>query len=117
MSAWQIVGIGRSTADGFGAAFECLCRAELRCRERGTGIRKGYIAAWLCVGAWGLLITAAFVFFPEMIARCFFHEPEAIAIAVEYRIIIGFSEAFMSVELTDGGSIVRPWKDTSVQCD
>ena len=39
------------------------------------------------------------------IARIFFHEPKAIATSVEYLIIIGFSEAFMCVELTTVGAL------------
>lgn len=34
-----------------------------------------------------------------------FHEPKAIATSVEYLIIIGFSEAFMCVELTTVGAL------------
>ncbi len=100
----QIESVSWNTADGFGAALNAFVGQNYGAGKKDR-IRKGYIAAWLCVGAWGLLITAAFVFFPETIARCFFHEPEAIAIAVEYLIIIGFSEAFMSVELTTVGAL------------
>ena len=57
------------------------------------------------VGIWGLLISAVFICIPEPIARIFFHEPKAIATSVEYLIIIGFSEAFMCVELTTVGAL------------
>ena len=68
-------------------------------------VRKGYKAALWSVGTWGLFITAIFVFAPKAIAEIFFHEPRAIAIAVGYLVIIGFSEAFMSVELMTVGAL------------
>ena len=68
-------------------------------------VKKGYRASLWTVGAWGLLITMAFVFAPEPIARIFFHEPEAISIAVGYLIIIGFCEGFMCEELMTVGAL------------
>ena len=72
---------------------------------RNDRVRKGYKASLWTVGIWGLLISAVFIWVPEPIARIFFHEPAAIATAVEYLIIIGFSEAFMCVELTTVGAL------------
>ena len=59
----------------------------------------------ITVGVWGLFITLLFVCFPEQISGVFFHEPTAIATAVGYMIIIGYSEAFMSVELMTVGAL------------
>ena len=68
-------------------------------------VKKGYRASLWTVGIWGLFITFLFVCFPEPISRVFFHEPLAIATSVGYMIIIGFSEAFMSVELMTVGAL------------
>ena len=68
-------------------------------------VKKGYRASLWTVGLWGLLITLLFVFEPDAIAKIFFHEPKAIAIAVSYLVIIGFSEAFMCVELMTVGAL------------
>ena len=68
-------------------------------------VKKGYRASLWTVGIWGILITFAFVCFPRPIAEIFFHEPKAITTAVGYLIIIGFSEAFMCVELTTVGAL------------
>ena len=57
------------------------------------------------VGVWGVLISLAFICFPNAIADIFFHEPKAIETAVGYLVIIGFSEAFMCVELTTVGAL------------
>ena len=100
----QIESISWNTADGFGAALNAFVGQNYGAGKKDR-IRKGYIAAWLCVGVWGLLITVAFVFFPKSIAGIFFHEPKAIEIAVGYLIIIGFSEAFMCEELTTVGAL------------
>ena len=68
-------------------------------------VKKGYRASLFTVGIWGLLITMLFVFAPNTIASLFFHEPKAIATAVGYLVIVGFSEAFMCVELTTIGAL------------
>ena len=52
-----------------------------------------------------MLVSAVFICFPNAIADIFFHEPKAVATAVGYLVIIGFSEAFMCVELTTIGAL------------
>ena len=68
-------------------------------------VKKGYRTSLWTVGIWGVLISAAFICFPNAIADIFFHEPKAIETAVGYLVIIGFSEAFMCVELTTVGAL------------
>ena len=68
-------------------------------------VKKGYKASLCCIGIWGIFITIMFVFQPKAIAHIFFHEPKAIMIAVGYLVIIGLSEAFMSVELMTVGAL------------
>lgn len=46
-----------------------------------------------------------FVFLPKPIAGLFFHDKESLSIAVNYLIIIGFSEAFMAIELMTIGAL------------
>ena len=100
----QIESLSWNTADGFGSALNAFTA-----QNYGAGnsyrIRKGYRISFIIIALWGLLVTAAFVFFPTPISRLFFHEAGAIAIAVDYLIIIGFSEAFMSVELLTIGAL------------
>ena len=100
----QIESISWNTADGFAAALNAFI-AQNYGAGRNDRVRKGYKASLWTVGIWGLLISAVFIWVPEPIARIFFHEPAAIATAVEYLIIIGFSEAFMCVELTTVGAL------------
>ena len=73
-------------------------------RKKGR-IRKGYSLSFRVLTIWGLFVTAAFVFLPEPIARLFFHEKEALDTAVNYLVIIGFSEVFMSIELMTVGAL------------
>ena len=100
----QIESVSWNTADGFAAALNAFVAQNYGAGEM-ERVKKGYRASLLTVGVWGLLITALFVFVPKPIAAIFFHEPQAIATAVGYLVIIGFSEAFMCVELTTIGAI------------
>ncbi len=100
----QIESISWNTADGFAAALNAFIA-----QNYGAGkmerVRKGYRASLWTVGIWGLLISFVFICFPQAIAAIFFHEPKAVATAVGYLVIIGFSEAFMCVELTTVGAL------------
>ena len=100
----QIESVSWNTADGFGSALNAFT-AQNYGAGNSDRIRKGYRISFIIIALWGLLVTAAFVFFPTPISRLFFHEADAIAIAVDYLIIIGFSEAFMSVELLTIGAL------------
>ena len=100
----QIESISWNTADGFGAALNAFIGQNYGA-GRMDRVKKGYRASLWTVGLWGLLITLLFVFEPNAIAKIFFHEPKAIAIAVSYLVIIGFSEAFMCVELMTVGAL------------
>lgn len=100
----QIESLSWNTADGFGSALNAFT-AQNYGAGNSDRIRKGYRISFIIIALWGLLVTAAFVFFPTSISRLFFHEADAIAIAVDYLIIIGFSEAFMSVELLTIGAL------------
>lgn len=100
----QIESISWHTADGFAAALNAFTAQNYGAGKMDR-VKKGYRFSLLTVGVWGLLVTAIFVFAPNTIARIFFHEPKAIAIAVSYLIIIGLSEAFLCVEITTIGAI------------
>ena len=100
----QIESVSWNTADGFASALNAFT-AQNYGAGNSDRIRKGYRILFAIIAFWGLLVTAAFVFCPTPIARLFFHEADAITIAVDYLIIIGFSEAFMSVELLTIGAL------------
>lgn len=100
----QIESISWNTADGFAAALNAFIAQNYGAGKMDR-VRKGYRASLWTVGIWGLLISFVFICFPKAIADIFFHEPKAVATAVEYLVIIGFSEAFMCVELTTVGAL------------
>lgn len=100
----QIESVSWNTADGFGAALNAFIGQNYGAGKMDR-VKKGYRASLITVGVWGLFITLLFVCFPEQISGVFFHEPTAIATAVGYMIIIGYSEAFMSVELMTVGAL------------
>ncbi len=100
----QIESISWNTADGFAAALNAFIAQNYGAGKMDR-VRKGYRASLWTVGIWGLLISFVFICFPKAIADIFFHEPKAVATAVGYLVIIGFSEAFMCVELTTVGAL------------
>lgn len=100
----QIESVSWNTVDGFGAALNAFIGQNYGAGKMDR-VKKGYRASLITVGVWGLFITLLFVCFPEQISGVFFHEPTAIATAVGYMIIIGYSEAFMSVELMTVGAL------------
>ena len=100
----QIESISWNTADGFAAALNAFIAQNYGAGKMDR-VRKGYRASLWTVGIWGLLISVVFICFPQTIADIFFHEPKAVATAVGYLVIIGFSEAFMCVELTTVGAL------------
>ena len=100
----QIESISWNTADGFAAALNAFIAQNYGAGKMDR-VRKGYRASLWTVGIWGLLISFVFICFPQAIADIFFPEPKAVATAVGYLVIIGFSEAFMCVELTTVGAL------------
>ena len=100
----QIESISWNTADGFAAALNAFIAQNYGAGKMDR-VRKGYRASLWTVGIWGLLISFVFICFPKAIADIFFHEPKAVATAVGYLVIIGFSEAFLCVELTTVGAL------------
>lgn len=100
----QIESLSWNTADGFGAALNAFMGQNYGARKTDR-IRKGYSISFQLLVAWGLLITAAFVLIPGPISSLFFHEKDVVLISVSYLTIIGFGEAFMSVELMTIGAL------------
>ena len=100
----QIESVSWNTADGFAAAMNAFAA-----QNYGAGnmdrVRQGYRISFIAMSLWGLLITAIFVFLPVQLSSIFFHEAEVIPVMVDYFIIVGFSEAFMCVELMAIGAI------------
>ncbi len=100
----QIEAVSWNTADGFAAALNAFIGQNYGARKNDR-IRKSYSISFKLLAAWGLLVTIAFVFLPGPICSLFFHEKEALAIGIDYLIIIGFSETFMCIELMTIGAL------------
>lgn len=88
----------------FCLCIKCIYRTEFRCKKYDR-IRHGYRISFGILTIWGLIITASFVLLPRPISGLFFHDPESLGISVNYLIIIGFSEAFMAIELMTIGAL------------
>ncbi len=100
----QIESLCWNTADGFAAALNAFTAQNFGA-GKAERIRKGYVISFRILALWGAFISALFILLPDPISRLFFYEPEVIEIAAGYLIIIGFSEAFMSVELMTIGAL------------
>jgi putative MATE family efflux protein len=64
-------------------------------------------SAWSATGwaiAFTLLMSAAFIGFPRLIAGVFTDDPEVLQIAVDYLIILGLSQSAMAVEIVLEGA-------------
>ena len=93
-----------NTADGFAAALNAFVGQNYGAKKPDR-IRIGYNISFKILAVWGLIVTGAFVFLPGPIASLFFHEKDVLAIAINYLIIIGFSETFMTIELKTIGAL------------
>ncbi len=99
----QIESISWMTADGFAAAVNSFL-AQNHGAGKPDRIRKGYRSAMGVVLIWGVLCTVLLIFFPEPIFRLFITEQDVIPMGVDYLVILGVSQLFMSVEITTAGA-------------
>ena len=100
----QIESITWNVADGFAAALNAFSAQNFGAGKMDR-VKKGYYLSAAAIAVWGSLIGVIFVLFPEGIANIFFHEPEVVAIAIGYLLIIAIGEPFMCVEIVSSGAI------------
>lgn len=99
----QIESISWMTADGFAAAVNSFIAQNHGAGNR-LRIRKGYSSAMGIVLIWGVFCTLLLILCPVPIFRIFITEPELLPMGVDYLIILGVSQLFMSVEITTAGA-------------
>lgn len=99
----QIESISWMTADGFAAAVNSFIA-----QNHGAGnharIRKGYACAMGVVFIWGIVCTLLLILCPGPIFRIFIMEPEVLPLGIDYLVILGVSQLFMSIEITTAGA-------------
>lgn len=100
----QIESVSWNTADGFAAALNAFVGQNFGAGKMDR-IRKGYRISFATIAVWGIGMTLLFVLFPAQISQVFFHEADVLPVAERYMVIVGFSEAFMCVELMAIGAI------------
>ncbi|MBQ8857330.1 MAG: MATE family efflux transporter [Lachnospiraceae bacterium] len=100
----QIESITWNVADGFAAALNAFSAQNFGAGKMDR-VKKGYYLSAAAIAVWGSLIGVIFVLFPEGIANIFFHEPEVVAIAIGYLLIIAIGEPFMCVEIVSSSAI------------
>lgn len=99
----QIESISWMTADGFAAAVNSFIAQNHGAGNRDR-IRKGSSHAMGIVLVWGIFCTLLLILCPEPIFRIFITEPDVIPMGVDYLMILGVSQLFMSVEITTAGA-------------
>lgn len=99
----QIESISWMTADGFAAAVNSFIAQNHGAGNR-ERIRKGYTHAMGIVLIWGVFCTLLLIFCPEPIFKIFITEANVIPMGVDYLMILGVSQLFMSVEITTAGA-------------
>ena len=99
----QIESISWMTADGFAAAVNSFI-AQNHGAGKKDRIRSGYWSAMGIVLLWGIFCTILLIFFPTPIFRIFITEADIIPLGIDYLVILGVSQLFMSVEITTAGA-------------
>ena len=99
----QIESISWMTADGFAAAVNSFIAQNHGAGNR-IRIRKGYVCAMGVVFVWGIICTLLLILCPAPIFRIFITEPEVLPLGIDYLVILGVSQLFMSVEITTAGA-------------
>lgn len=99
----QIESISWMTADGFAAAVNSFIAQNHGAGNR-ERIRKGYTHAMGIVLIWGVFCTLLLIFCPGPIFKIFITEANVIPMGIDYLMILGVSQLFMSVEITTAGA-------------
>lgn len=99
----QIESISWMTADGFAAAVNSFIAQNHGAGNRAR-IKKGYTCAMGIVFIWGIICTLLLMLCPAPIFRIFIREPEILPLGIDYLVILGISQLFMSVEITTAGA-------------
>lgn len=99
----QIESISWMTADGFAAAVNSFL-AQNHGAGKPDRIRQGFKSAMYVVLLWGIFCTVLLIIFPEPVFRLFIREADILPMGVDYLMILGVSQLFMSVEITTAGA-------------
>lgn len=99
----QIESISWMTADGFAAAVNSFIAQNYGAGNHAR-IRKGYFSAMGIVFIWGIICTLLLTLCPAPIFRIFITEADILPMGVDYLVILGVSQLFMSAEITTAGA-------------
>lgn len=99
----QIESISWMTADGFAAAVNSFVAQNHGAGNR-SRIKKGYTSAMGVVLVWGVICTLLLILCPAPIFNIFISESDVLPLGVDYLMILGVSQLFMSVEITTAGA-------------
>lgn len=99
----QLESLSWMTAHGFSTALSAFVA-----QNYGAGkferIIRGYKTAFRAALFLGLFVTLLFVFFARQLMYIFIQEEETILVGIDYLRILGFSQLFMTLEITTQGA-------------
>ena len=100
----QIESVSWNTADGFASALNAFIAQNYGARKKTVSVKV--TVCHFAFSQFGACLSLQLLsFFRNQLPGYFFHEKEALDTAVNYLVIIGFSEVFMSIELMTVGAL------------
>ena len=99
----QIESLSWMTAGGFSTALSAFVGQNYGAKEY-ERIVKGYRSGVLAVSVLGLLSMMMLMVFPKQLFGIFIQEPEIIRMGASYLWILGLSQVFMSIEISNQGA-------------
>ena len=99
----QIESISWMTAEGFASAVNAFIAQNYGANKKDR-IKKGYYTAIRLMTVWGVVTSAALIFFPQVFFQIFIQEPDVLPMGVDYLRILGVSQLFMCTEITTAGA-------------
>jgi putative MATE family efflux protein len=99
----QIESLSWMTAGGFSTALSAFVGQNYGAKEYDR-IVKGYRSGVLAVSGLGFLSMIMLMVFPKQLFGIFIQEPETIRMGASYLWILGLSQVFMSIEISNQGA-------------
>jgi len=88
---------------GLSLAASTMVGQNLGAKKPNRAARSAWCTVAIGVG-WTAFSSLLFILFPEIIAGVFTRDPAALVIAVEYLVILGYSQIFMATEIVLEGA-------------
>lgn len=99
----QIESVSWNTALGFSTALSAFVGQNYGAKQYGR-IKSAYITTMSVLSIWGVIISALFIFYGDVVFSLFVPEPAAVKEGAIYLEILGYSQLFMIFEIASTGA-------------